>query len=115
LELAAELMQSTPTAAERCKKGSEHLADGANLAEALEKAEVLPPSSCRLLAVALRGGTTDAVMQEISERLSEEADEELFAQTARIEPSLVLVASLLVGLILLSVMLPLMHIMTAIG
>ena len=33
----------------------------------------------------------------------------------RVEPALVLVCSLLVGLILLSVMLPLMNIMAAIG
>jgi type IV pilus assembly protein PilC len=31
------------------------------------------------------------------------------------EPALVLITSLMVGIILLSVMLPLMHIMTAIG
>ena len=34
---------------------------------------------------------------------------------ARIEPTLVLLTSLLVGIILLSVMLPLTHIMSAIG
>jgi len=34
---------------------------------------------------------------------------------ARVEPALVLVTSVLVGVILLSVMLPLMNIMTAIG
>ena len=34
---------------------------------------------------------------------------------AQVEPALVLVTSLLVGAILLAVMLPLMHIMTAIG
>ena len=39
----------------------------------------------------------------------------LESQVARVEPALVLVTSLLVGAILLSVMLPLMHIMTAIG
>ena len=34
---------------------------------------------------------------------------------SRVEPALVLVCALLVGLILLSVMLPLMHILSAIG
>ena len=34
---------------------------------------------------------------------------------AKVEPALVLVTSVLVGVILLSVMLPLMNIMTAIG
>ena len=36
-------------------------------------------------------------------------------KTAKIEPAIILVATLLVGIILLSVMLPLMNIMSAIG
>ena len=36
-------------------------------------------------------------------------------KVAQVEPALVLVTSVMVGAILLSVMLPLMHIMTAIG
>ena len=54
-------------------------------------------------------------MEEISRRLSEEADAALEHRVAQVEPALVLVTSLLVGAILLAVMLPLMHIMTAIG
>jgi type IV pilus assembly protein PilC len=54
-------------------------------------------------------------MSEIAMRLAEDADEAMEARAARIEPSLVLVTSLLVGAILLSVMLPLMNIMEAIG
>ena len=52
---------------------------------------------------------------EIARRLSDEADEALERKVAQVEPTLVLVTSLLVGAILLSVMLPLMNIMTAIG
>ena len=43
------------------------------------------------------------------------ADQALERKVAQVEPTLVLVTSLLVGAILLSVMLPLMNIMTAIG
>ena len=45
----------------------------------------------------------------------EEGERALEALVGRVEPALVLVCSLLVGLILLSVMLPLMNIMAAIG
>ena len=44
-----------------------------------------------------------------------EADQALEDRTAQIEPAMVLVCSLMVGAILLSVMLPLMNIMSAIG
>ena len=45
----------------------------------------------------------------------QESEAALDARVSKVEPTLVLVTSLLVGLILLAVMLPLMHIMTAIG
>ncbi len=115
IDLAAELLAETPAAVERCRACRKRLEDGAGLAEALREAAVLPASACRLLTLGVRGGTADTVMEEIARRLSEEADLALEERAARVEPALVLGASLLVGAILLSVMLPLMHIMTAIG
>ena len=54
-------------------------------------------------------------MEEVARRLGEESEYALEARVAQVEPALVLVTSLLVGAILLSVMLPLMNIMAAIG
>ena len=54
-------------------------------------------------------------MEKIARDLSEEGEAALDALVSRVEPALVLVCSALVGLILLSVMLPLMHIMSVIG
>jgi type IV pilus assembly protein PilC len=54
-------------------------------------------------------------MEEVARRLTEEGEQALEEKLSRVEPALVLVTSLLVGAILLSVMLPLMNIMTAIG
>lgn len=54
-------------------------------------------------------------MEKIADDLSEESELALEDRVSRVEPALVLVCSILVGLILLSVMLPLMHIMSAIG
>jgi type IV pilus assembly protein PilC len=115
LELAAQLLKDTPTAAQRCVQCRAKIEDGLGLAEALGETGVLPASACRLLSMGLRGGTGDAVMEEIARRLADEADLALESKAAKIEPTLVLITSLMVGIILLSVMLPLMHIMTAIG
>ena len=68
-----------------------------------------------MLAVGLRQGGSDLVMADIANRLMEDAQESLERTVARAEPAMVLAASVLVGLILLSVMLPLMNIMAAIG
>jgi type IV pilus assembly protein PilC len=115
LKMASNLLQDTPEAAERCRTCLARLEAGDGLAEALRDTGVLPATACRLLSLGMRGGTGDSVMEEISRRLAEEADVALEAKVGRIEPTLVLVTSILVGAILLSVMLPLMHIMTAIG
>ena len=115
LDLAAELLKDVPAAAERCGACRARLEAGEGLAEALRNTEMLPAAACRLLALGLRGGTGDKVMAEIARRSAEEADLALERKLAKVEPALVLGTSLLVGAILLSVMLPLMDIMTAIG
>ena len=115
VDLGANLLSEVPAAADRCRQCREHLAQGASLADALRDTGTLPAASCRLLALGLRSGSGDTVMEEIARRLSEEADDALEHRVAQVEPALVLVTSLRVGAILLAVMLPLMHIMTAIG
>ena len=54
-------------------------------------------------------------MEEVARRCAEQVDDQMEAMLNRIEPTLVIIMSVMVGLILLSVMLPLMSIMSAIG
>ena len=54
-------------------------------------------------------------MEKIASDMAEDSAAALDDAVSRVEPALVLVCSVLVGLILLSVMLPLMHIISAIG
>lgn len=114
-DLAAVLLKDIPPVQERCKKCSEMLREGEDLAEAMKAGELMTPSTCRMLALGLRSGTGDSVLEDISRRMQEDAQNSLESMVARVEPVLVLIASVLVGVILLSVMLPLMNIMTAIG
>lgn len=115
VDLAAELLQDTPAAVNRCRQCRARLDEGAELAEALRSTGTLPAPECRLLLLGLRSGSGDSVMEEIARRLSEESELALERRVSQVEPALVLVTSLLVGAILLSVMLPLMNIMAAIG
>ena len=114
LELAGELLAEVPSAA-RCKTCAEQLEEGVSLAKALGACDLMPPAQCRLLELGLRSGCGETVMTQIAEQLEADADDALEAALGRVEPTLVLATSVLVGLILLSVMLPLMDIMSAIG
>lgn len=115
VELACTLLADVPTAAERCKTAAEALKSGESLSSALSSAQLLSPAMARMLAVGLRGGNADSVMAGIAEKMAEEAQRELEDRIAKVEPMLVTGASVLVGLILLAVMLPLMNIMSTIG
>ena len=115
LTLSASLLRDAPAAVGRCEDCAARLAAGSGVAEALRDSGALPAASCRLLGLGLRSGSGDGVMADIARRLSEDGEAALESQVSRVEPALVLVTSVLVGAILLSVMLPLMHIMAAIG
>lgn len=112
---AGELLSDIPGAARRCETCAEALRSGASLATAMGDAGFLPPAESRMLSVGLRQGSGDLVMADIADRLMHDAEDALGQTVAKVEPAMVLAASMLVGLILLAVMLPLMNIMSAIG
>ena len=115
LELSAELLCDVPGAKMRCENCRNLLDEGKNLNAAMQESGLLPAASCRLMELGQKSGTMDATVEKIAADLSEESEYAIEALVGKVEPALVLVCALLVGLILLSVMLPLMHIMSAIG
>ena len=115
ISLAGGLMEDVPAAKQRCEDCQKRLDQGAGQSQALQESGVLPAASCRLLELGQRSGAADASMAKISRDLAEDSEAALEDVVSRVEPALVLVCSILVGLILLSVMLPLMDIMSVIG
>ena len=115
MALAGELMADIPGAAERCNRCLQLLRQGETLDKAMAETDFLAPAQSRLLMVGLRCGSVDRVMRELAEKRMEEAQEALEKRLAALEPALVLVTSLLVGLILLAVMLPLLELLAGIG
>lgn len=113
--LALAAPQCAPAAGERCHRAEKLLEEGLGFAEALRQGEALPPAACTLLALGIRSGSGDTVIREIARRLTEEGENALRERAERVEPALVLAASVLVGIILLAVMLPLLRVMSALG
>ena len=97
------------------KKCFEILESGSSLADALTKAEILTSQDGKMLSIGSKGGKSDEAMAEIARRGDIGVQDEIDRIVGRIEPTLVIVSSVIVGVILLSVMLPLMGIMTSIG
>lgn len=115
VSLAAGMMEDVPGAVKRCTDCQKRLEQGEAQGNALRESGVLPGYFCRLLDLGMKSGAGDASMEKIANDISEESDAALEELVSRVEPALVLVCSLLVGLILLSVMLPLMRITALIG
>ena len=95
-----------------CKK---YIEDGDNFSEALTKSAIFSNLYSRMVSVGFRTGSIDLVMEKISENYDKETDKKLQSIISILEPTLVIILSLIVGLILLSVILPLMGIMSSIG
>lgn len=115
LTLAGQLLSDSPGAAERCRYAAELVRGGMDLAQALQEAELLPPSRGGLLAVGLRSGSADRMLEDVAQWMEEDARQALEDRVSRVEPAMVLLCSALVGLILLSVMVPLLEIMGTLG
>ena len=97
------------------KKCAELLGEGKSLSEALVIADILSPQDGKMLTIGTRSGKSDEAMAEIARRSEIRTNDSIDKIVSRIEPTLVVLSSAMIGVILLSVMLPLMGIMTILG
>ena len=88
------------------------LEEGTPFSEALAKSGIFTGIHARMLLVGDRTGSVDDAMQKIASQYEEELDDSIANTISIIEPTLVAVLSIIVGLILLSVMMPLMGILS---
>lgn len=89
--------------------------NGQELTEALGAGGVFSGLHARMVSIGFKTGQGDAVLEKIAEECQSQADEKIQSAVAALEPALVAALSILVGLILLSVMLPLAGILSSIG
>ena len=100
---------------ERMEECRRKMAEGTEFAQALTESQIFSGLYGKMISVGSRTGSVDQVMGKIAEEQEEAVIQSLQRKIAVIEPTLVAVLSVLVGLILISVMLPLMSIMSDLG
>ncbi|MDR1320405.1 MAG: type II secretion system F family protein [Gracilibacteraceae bacterium] len=103
------------TLREKIRVCQTEIAGGRSLAEVLEEQRIFPGLYAKMVTVGFKTGTVDEVMSKLADRLDAETQTSLNRLVAMIEPTLVVILSVLVGAILLSVMLPLADIMSTLG
>lgn len=113
-DLVIQLIEN-PSFQEKVSQARSLIQEGEDFAESLNKAGIFSGMDARMVSMGFRTGSADMVLGQIADRLFEETDDSLQRAAGLVEPTLVAVLSVLVGLILLSVMLPLVGIMSNIG
>lgn len=113
--IMTESIMDNSIVSERIAGCREQLRHGADLFEALRETHLFPSLFVRMLALGSRAGELDQVMSKIAQAYEHEVNNRLTRFASLIEPILVLVLSVIVGAILLTVMLPLIEIMSSIG
>ncbi len=88
---------------------------GSSFSDALAKTDIFTGVYSRMVTVGFKTGTVDLVMHKLAEQYEEEVDIQLGSLISMIEPTLVTALSIIVGMILLSVMLPLIGVMSSIS
>ncbi|MEG1801199.1 MAG: type II secretion system F family protein, partial [Oscillospiraceae bacterium] len=114
LDMVKEMVDNRQ-AQEKIEGCQELMKKGDSLETALVKSGLFSGLYARMVTIGFKTGNADEVMHNIAQNLSDEVDVEINRKISLIEPSLVAVFSVIVGMILLSVMLPLMGIMSSIG
>ena len=114
MALAKELVDN-PSVAEQIGACSERLSVGESYYDAMKETGLFTGFYIQMIKVGTRSGHLDNVMEEISRDYEEMADGAIDDMLARFEPTIVAVLAVSVGLVLLSVMLPLVGVLSAIG
>jgi type IV pilus assembly protein PilC len=92
-----------------------YIQEGSNYGDAISKSDIYDTLYTKMIAVGFRSGTVDNVLQKTAEHYQKEIDHSIERIINSIEPVLVAILCTVVGIILLSVLFPLIGIMTAIG
>ena len=113
LELVSALNED-PFFQQKLENCQELVTSGEDLSKALFSSGILSGMHARMASIGSRTGSMEQVMAQIASLNQDEIDTRMTNALAVIEPALVVILSLIVGVILLSVMLPLMGIMSGI-
>lgn len=90
-------------------------AEGSPFPKAVEQSNIFSGMDAGLLAAGFRTGASESAMTELAARCETDSESRLAQLLSRFEYTLVIVLCVSVGLVLLSVMLPLLGVLAAIG
>ena len=113
IDLAKELVDND-TFLTNINQAKREIDEGQSMSNAFSKNHLFTGIQSRMILIAEKTGQIDQIMDDIANQLEEEIDDQISSFINILEPTLVIILSIIVGIILLSVMLPLLGIMSSI-
>lgn len=114
LSLSEKLVDYEPLKMQ-IKQCQEQMKKGETFPKAMKGAHILDGIQERLMVIGYETGAVDEVMEQAADLYQKELQDQIQKMIAVLEPTLVGILCVIVGIILLSVMLPLVGIMAGIG
>ena len=111
LELTKDLI-SQPVILERLRKASSILDSGETFSRALTESGLFGGMEGRLITISFYSGSSDETFRRLSRQYTKRSIDLISQAVSIVEPTIVILLSLLVGLVLLSVMMPLLGILS---
>lgn len=109
MEEALEMLPGAlndPAAVAAVEKLRQCMQSGEGFADALAQSQIFEPLHCRMICMGAAVGRADQVMETVAHSCEESAEEGIARLVSIIEPTLVAFLCVVIGMILLSVMLP---------
>ncbi|MEG2813818.1 MAG: type II secretion system F family protein, partial [Oscillospiraceae bacterium] len=103
------------TVKEKIEKCQWLIKKGKSFSYAMSEVNIFSGIYSRMVSIGTKTGNLDVVMQELANIYHEQADDSIQKAVSFIEPALVSMLCTIIGIILLTVMLPLLNIMAVIG
>lgn len=91
------------------------VSEGQNMAEPLMKAKVFPDMVCQMISVGEQTGALDQMLNKVADFYEEETDVAVAALTASLEPILMVGVGGMVGVVLVSMYLPIFSLAGSVG
>ena len=114
LSLSEKLVDYEPLK-NQIRQCQEQMKEGESFPKALKEAHIFDGMQERLMVIGYETGAIDEVMEQAADLYQKELQDQIQKMIAILEPTLVGILCVIVGIILLSVMLPLAGIMAGIG
>lgn len=111
----AERLVDNPHMKAKIRKCKEMIESGFSFSDAVLATKIFTKTYATLLNIGFRTGSLETVMNKIFEEYEDNIDYEINRFVSRLEPTLVIILSVIIGFILLSFLLPLIGIMASIG